>query len=333
MDSDKLLKLFRALSKRDSNALQAIAWEAIEDEKRKKHHLLARQLENILAQNPNGTDLNGIKQTPPIPRDNEKGFRLLDVKKLYHNWNDVILSRETESLLKQIVDENTQETLLATYGLKPKRKILFFGPPGTGKTLSAKVISSVLGYPLVLVRFDSVISSYLGETASNLRKIFDFTETGKSVVLFDEFDIIGKQRDDPTEHGEIKRVVNNFMLMIENYEGDSLLIASTNHPQLLDVGLWRRFDEVVYFGLPNKQSRKQIFDKYLRTFKKEPNFNLGTILDESNRFSGADIEQACVEALKREILVGKDTLSWRTLSDTVAKQRWRAKAKKVVKYE
>jgi SpoVK/Ycf46/Vps4 family AAA+-type ATPase len=231
------------------------------------------------------------------------------------------------------VYENNQETTLATYGLKPKRKILFFGPPGTGKTLSAKVISSVLGYPLILIRFDSVISSYLGETASNLRKIFDFIEAGRSVVLFDEFDIIGKQRDDPTEHGEIKRVVNNFMLMIENYEGDSLLIASTNHPQLLDVGLWRRFDEVVYFGIPDKQSRKQIFDKYLGTFKKDPNFNLGTILDESKNFSGADIEQACIEALKHEILAGKDMLSWETLFDTVVKQRWKARAKKVIKYE
>ena len=188
-------------------------------------------------------------------------------------------------------------------------------------------------YPLILVRFDSVISSFLGETASNLRKIFDFIETGKYVVLFDEFDIIGKKRDDPTEHGEIKRVVNNFMLMIENYEGDSLLIASTNHPQLLDVGLWRRFDEVVYFGLPDKKSRKQIFEKYLRNFKKEPDFNLGTILDETKRFSGADIEQACIEALKREILVGRDLLSWVTLSDTVSKQRWKAAVKKVVKYE
>ena len=125
--------------------------------------------------------------------------------------------------------------------------------------MAAKVISSVVGYPFVFIRFDSVISSFLGETASNLRKIFDFISEGKWIVLFDEFDIIGKQRDDPTEHGEIKRVVNNFMLMLENYDGDSIIISSTNHPHLLDMGVWRRFDDVVYFSLPDRKRRLLIF--------------------------------------------------------------------------
>ena len=146
--------------------------------------------------------------------------------------------------------------------MKPKQRILLCGPPGTGKTLSAKIISSVIGYPLVYVLFDSIISSFLGQTASNLRKIFNFIEDGKYVVLFDEFDMVGKKRDDPQEHGEIKRVVNNFMQMLDNYNGDSIIVAATNHQQLLDTAVWRRFDEVLLFDLPNTQQRKKLFEKY-----------------------------------------------------------------------
>jgi len=194
-------------------------------------------------------------------------------------------------------------------------------------------IRTVIGYPLILVRFDSVISSYLGETASNLRKVFDYMENGRWVVLFDEFDIIGKQRDDPTEHGEIKRVVNNFMLMLENYQGDSLIISSTNHPQLLDVAVWRRFDDVIFFDLPDKSRRKKIFDKYLRVMKKEVDFDLTNILEKTEKFSGSDIEQASIEALKMTILQGKDCLSLDTLTDSVIKHKKRYKSKKVIKYE
>ena len=217
--------------------------------------------------------------------------------------------------------------------IAPNFTMLLYGPPGTGKTLTAKVMSSIIGYPLVYVRFESVISSYLGETASNLRKIFDYMEKGKWVVLFDEFDIIGKQRDDPTEHGEIKRVVNNFMLMLENYEGDSMIMASTNHPHLLDIGVWRRFDEIIYFGLPDKERRKKIFEKYLKVMKKDKNFDLNKLSEESDRFSGADIEQVCIDALKMAILRGKDFVSFNDVKKAISKQKQKMQAKKGIKYE
>ncbi|HDH91447.1 MAG TPA: ATP-binding protein [Candidatus Aenigmarchaeota archaeon] len=253
---------------------------------------------------------------------------MLDVKKFFLNWDDVILAKKTEKVLRQIVNELEKEDILATYGLKPKRKILFYGPPGTGKTLTAKVLSSIIGYPLVFVRFESVISSYLGETASNLRKIFDFIEKGKWVVLFDEFDIIGKQRDDPTEHGEIKRVVNNFMLMLENYEGDSVIIAATNHPYLLDIGVWRRFDEIVYFDMPDKERRKKIFEKYLKVLKKEKDIDLDKISEETEGFSGSDIEQACIDALRKAIVDGKDYIDLSKLKEVILRQKDKIEAKR-----
>lgn len=328
-----MIKLFEAFTKKDEELFYKIAWDITEEEKRKKHHLLAEQLKRILTENTGTSHKNYSQQVPPIPRDNEKGFRLLDVKKFFMDWDDVVLAKETEEILRQIVKELEEEDVLATYGLKPRQKILFYGPPGTGKTLTAKVMSSIIGYPLVYVRFESVISSYLGETASNLRKIFDYIEKGKWVVLFDEFDIIGKQRDDPTEHGEIKRVVNNFMLMLENYEGDSVIMASTNHPHLLDIGVWRRFDEIIYFDLPDKERRKKIFEKYLRVLKKDKNFDLNKLSEESDNFSGADIEQVCIDALKMAILSGKDFVSFNDVKKAISKQKNKMQAKKVIKYE
>ena len=333
MNSELLIKLFEAFTKKDDELFYKIAWDITEEEKRKKHHLLAEQLKRILTENSVTLHKNYSQEIPPIPRDNEKGFRLLDVKKFFLDWDDVVLAKETEEILRQIVKELEEEDVLATYGLKPRQKILFYGPPGTGKTLTAKVMSSIIGYPLVYVRFESVISSYLGETASNLRKIFDYMEKGRWVVLFDEFDIIGKQRDDPTEHGEIKRVVNNFMLMLENYEGDSMIMASTNHPHLLDIGVWRRFDEIIYFGIPDKERRKKIFEKYLKVMKKDKIFDFKKLSEESDRFSGADIEQVCIDALKMAILSGKDFVSFNDVKKAISKQKQKMQAKKVIKYE
>ncbi|HDD44657.1 MAG TPA: ATP-binding protein [Candidatus Desulfofervidus auxilii] len=333
MKSEKLIKLFDSFVKKDTEQFYKVAWEIIEEEKKKRHYLLANKLKEILTNNSvflNRKTMSYQENIPPIPRDNEKGFKLLEIKKFFLDWDDVILPEKTKDILNQIVKELENEELLATYGLKPKRKILFYGPPGTGKTLTAKVLSSVIGYPLVFVRFEAVISSYLGETASNLRRIFDFIEKGRWVVLFDEFDIIGKQRDDPNEHGEIKRVVNNFMLMLENYEGDSVIIASTNHPHLLDVGVWRRFDEIVYFDMPDKERRKKIFEKYLRVLKKKKKnsiLNLDSLVEKTEGFSGADIEQVCIEALKKAILEGNDYIDILKLEDAISRQKEKISAR------
>lgn len=331
MNSKKKIEIFEAFVNKDDDAFYKIASEIIEEEEKGKHHLLAAQLRDILKEKSGVTNIKLIhtEEIPPIPRDNEKGFKLLDVKKFFLDWNDVILKKNTDIILKKIVQELENESILATYGLKPKRKILFYGPPGTGKTLTAKIMSSIIGYPLVYVKFESVVSSYLGETSSNLRKIFDYIEKGKWVVLFDEFDIIGKQRDDPTEHGEIKRVVNNFMLMLENYEGDSVIIASTNHPHLLDIGVWRRFDEIIYFELPDTEMRKKIFDKYLKVLKKKKNFDINKLSDETEGFSGADIEQVCLEALKTAILRGEDIVDINDAKEAISRK---TESMKLIKY-
>ena len=310
MRSDLLKKLFQAYAENDNKKFSLIAYEIINEEEKQNHKILASDLKKLLSSNQqtiinlnrnlNSNQLSGrYKTNIPIPRDTEKGFPLLEIKDNYYNFDDIVLDNQLKDRISYIIDEFRAKKLLNTYGLKPKNKILFCGPPGTGKTLCAKVISSTLNYPLVYVRFDSIVSSFLGQTATNLRKIFDFVENGEWVVLFDEFDIVGKKRDDPYEHGEIKRVVNNFMQMLDGYDGQSLIIAATNHQYLLDTAIWRRFDDILYFDMPDKIRKEQLFNKYLRVIKKSKDINIEKLVTLSNNFSPADIAQICEEARKK----------------------------------
>ncbi|MFX1384220.1 MAG: AAA family ATPase [Promethearchaeota archaeon] len=223
--------------------------------------------------------------------------------------------------MKNIIDEYLDFEVFKTYGLNPKQKILFCGPPGTGKTLSTKILSSILNLPLIYIRFDAIVSSYLGETANNLRKIFNFIDKGEWVVLFDEFDIIGKKRDDPHEHGEIKRIVNNFIQMLDNYMGKSILIAATNHHHLLDIAIWRRFDEIVYFKIPDEKLRILIFEKYTKVFNKNEDINFNELAKETKEFSPADIAQTCYEAIKKAILKNSKEINNNDLLLAIRNQR------------
>ena len=160
----------------------------------------------------------------------------------------MVIPPKVQVELEQVVKEYAYADELIGAGLKPKQRLLFYGPPGCGKTLAARVLAGVLGYPLAIVRFDAVVSSLLGETASNLRRVFEFVQPGNWVVLFDEFDAIGKDRDNPFEHGELKRLVNTLLQLMDSFTGQSLLIAATNHEALLDSAIWRRFEAIVPFS-------------------------------------------------------------------------------------
>lgn len=329
MRSELIREIFEAFAYGNKDKFLDIAYEVVQDEEKKHHHLLAKDLKDILKTISNGRNIsNGVAQSRykdvvPVPRDSEKGFPLFEIKEFFLDWTDVILEQDLMVALTQIVEEMRQASILASFGLKPKQKVLFCGPPGTGKTFSAQIISSVLGYRLVHIRFDSIVSSFLGETAANLRKIFDFINHGQWVVLFDEFDIIGKHRDDHHEHGEIKRVVNNFMQMLDGYSGESLLIATTNHHHLLDPGLWRRFDEILFFDLPDTDQRQRLFQKYLRVLDKARDINLDALVAETEGFSAADIAQVCQEALKKAILGDRQKVSGQELNWAIDQQKRR----------
>lgn len=265
----------------------------------------------------------GSKTELEIPTDSEKGFPLVHISEQFYSMDDLIIDLETKERIEYIISENKNFKKLLSYGLKPKQKILLCGPPGTGKTLASKVISSNIGYPFVYVIFDTLISSFLGQTATNLRKIFNFIEKGKFVVLFDEFDIVGKKRDDDQEHGEIKRVVNNFMQMLDTYNGESILIAATNHQHMLDKAIWRRFNEVLFFDLPNPSQRKLLFKKYLGVLKRDLNFDLKYFISNTKGYSAADIATICEDALRMSIISGQKLIHKTNLIWAIKEQKRR----------
>ncbi len=332
--SEQLKKLFSAFIERNSQEFLQIANEIINSEEKKNHHLLAKELRKILNNNSKNilnysNSHKRYKTNIPIPRDTEKGFPLLELREYTLSFNDIILDQESIDILNNIIEEYLYFDIFRTYGINAKQKILFCGPPGTGKTLSAKILSSILKFPLVYIRFDSIISSYLGETASNLRRIFNFIENGEWVVLFDEFDIIGKKRDDPYEHGEIKRIVNNFIQMLDNFRGKSLIIAATNHHYLLDIAIWRRFDEILYFKMPNESLRSLIFKHYTKIFKRNKDINYNELAKKGENLSPADIAQVCQETIKKAILKNSNEIKNDNILLAIKNQR----RKKLIIYD
>lgn len=330
MSNTELIKeLFLSFNNKDSEAFMQTAREYIDREKHKKHNIVAKELEMALfsAKTNNSFTERRFKTSAPIPRDSEKGFPLLEIQHPEEFFESLVLNNETKEQIEQIVREFKDADILATYNLSYKKKVLFCGKPGTGKTFSAKILSSVLNIPLVYIRFDAIISSYLGETATNLRKVFEFIETGTWIVLFDEFDIIGKNRDDYHEHGEIKRVVNNFLQMLDNFKGDSILLAATNHQNILDPAIWRRFDDVIYYELPNKKTREILFKNYLRSIKQEKNIKFLEIAELTEGLSPADIKMIVEEAMKLSIIQSQDCLTMKNIKDAVAKFSRRKKVK------
>lgn len=309
VQGDLLRQLFRGFSKRDNATFLTAAEAIIQEERLKNHRLLADDLERILM---NGTRQNGTTRQNDvmyeIPKDKERGFPLVEIATHDFDWDHLVVPEKTLSVLKQIANEHHRRDILATAGLKPQRRVLFFGPPGCGKTKAAQVMAAVLSYPLVTVRFDAVVSSYLGETAANLRRVFDFIQRGQWVVLFDEFDAIGKDRDNPFEHGELKRVVNSMLQMMDAFRGESLLIAATNHEGLLDKAVWRRFEAVIHFPKPTEQDRILLLRRFLRGFDTSK-VSLDTFARQMKQATGADLERFSLEAARFAILDGRNELT------------------------
>lgn len=326
--SDLIKQLFASFINNDNDGFMQAAREYIEREKRKKHNIAARELEKALFQiAPKSNGQKRFKTEIPIPRDSEKGFALLEIQHFDYDFDSLILSESTKKQLVRIIREFKDADILATYNLSYKKKILLCGLPGTGKSFTAKIISSVLDIPLIYIRFDAIISSFLGETAGNLRKVFDFIENGTWIVLFDEFDIIGKNRDDSHEHGEIKRVVNNFLQMIDNFKGDSIIFAATNHQNMLDSAIWRRFDAVIDYELPDESNRRLLYELYLRPLRKEKSIDINIAAAKSEKLSPSDIQMIAVEAMKTAIIDSRNCLSENDLETAIEQFIHREKVK------
>ena len=308
MANGKLLRrLIRSGTEGDLDAFRGVAKQVIAEERQKHHHLLANDLEAILYGRQCEPSTPAFRRLlPSIPEDRERGIALLALSEPARNFEDVILSRDNLDTVKEILREHNREEVLAAHGLRPSDRLLFCGPPGCGKTLTAEVIANELGRPLAVVRTDSVVSSFLGETAANLRKVFDFAAAYPTVMLFDEFDALGKEREDGSEHGELRRVVNAVLQMLDVYQGRSLIIAATNHEGMLDSAIWRRFEEVLYLEPPTTSQLCRLLRVKLRGVRYEFSPEEVTKRGWFKGDSHADVERVVLRAVKDMVLQGGD---------------------------
>jgi AAA+ superfamily predicted ATPase len=317
--ADLLKKLFSNFKHNDSDAFLTVAYEIIDDERKKNHDILADDLKKILI-NGNSIDKKALSTFKTnSPKDENKDAPLIETIYPEKYFADLVLKKEKKEQLNQIVIEFNNWDVLVSNGVYPTRKVLFFGPPGCGKTLSAQAISSEIGIPMLYVRFDAVVSSFLGETASNIRRVFDYAKNDSWIIFFDEFDAIGRSRNDLTEHGEIKRVVNTFLQQIDNFMGRSLVIAATNFEKSLDYAIWRRFDETIQFDQPSNDEKRILFSQKLRRFD-GPEHTFDSYIEDLKDFSHSDVEKVTQIIMKRCILDGRKIYTKKDVDYAIKKQ-------------
>jgi SpoVK/Ycf46/Vps4 family AAA+-type ATPase len=216
--------------------------------------------------------------------------------------SDLVLASKTRKVLDRVIREHKTIRDIRAHGLAPRKKLLLVGPPGTGKTMTASAIAGELSLPLFTVRLDRLITRYMGETAAKLRLVFDAIAQTRAIYLFDEFDSIGSERGLANDVGEIRRVVNSFLQMVEQDSSDSVIIAATNHPTILDRALFRRFDDIIRYMLPTEDEIKAALKAKIAGAKPGTQIQWARLASRAKGLSYADITRAAEDALKQALI-------------------------------
>lgn len=273
--------------------LQLAAHEA-----RSGHVALAREIQEIVTKE--RSKRNNILH---LNKYNE----LIDYQETDHRLSEMIINEELKERIYRIKNEFRRQDELKKHNLKNRRKILLVGPPGTGKTMTASVLSTELGMPLGTIMMDKMVTKYMGETSTKLRTIFEAISELQGVYLFDEFDAIGSKREQENDVGEMRRVVNTFLQLLEQDVSSSLIIAATNNISLLDAALFRRFDDVIFYDNPDEREIKSLVENKFAMF--ETSFDLESITQSAVGLSHAEISRACVDSMKEVILTDQKVVT------------------------
>ena len=286
----------------DDAHFYSVAMQVAAHEAKVGHGKLAEELRAMIDaaktyQSPNAS----VRKTIPIGKPRGELANLLEVSYPHARFVDIVLKPSVEDRLKRVIKEQHHLGKIRDYGLYPRRKLLLVGPPGTGKTLTASVLAGELGIPLFQVRLDALITKYMGETAGKLRQVFDAVRDARGIYFFDEFDAIGSQRGMANDVGEIRRVLNSFLQMIEQDHSNSIIIAATNHPEILDYALFRRFDDVVEYELPRMPQIIEVLKNSFGGFAHSID-DWGGLAREGEGLSYAEIARAAEDAIKDAII-------------------------------
>jgi SpoVK/Ycf46/Vps4 family AAA+-type ATPase len=300
---DQVKALVRSHAEGDDERFYAIAMQVAAQAARQGHSRFALELRNLVDQAKARSKAATGQRTKPVPIVQPRGelTGLLTATYPTTRLSDLALDDVVRSRIDSVLLEQRQRERIHQHGLSPLRKLLLVGPPGTGKTMTAAALAAELGLALFTIQLDGLITKYLGETAAKLRLIFDEIQQTRAVFLFDEFDALGGERTARNEVGEIRRVLNSFLLFLEQDESESIIVAATNHPTLLDRALFRRFDSVIQYVLPSPEIAARVIRARLAVLDTS-HLDWSKVLDAVRGLSHADVARASEHAAKKTIL-------------------------------
>ena len=293
--SDLVKALLHSHQRGDDAGFRRAAKELIDEERRKRHDLVADQLEAILEEPGQRSRPLQVSSLRPLPKTRDD-LALISLEEPRLSFQDLVLPDSAIAVFDSLIEEFRQRSALRAHGVAPRSSLLLVGPPGCGKSASAEAMAGELGIPVARIRLATVVSSYLGETARNLEQIFGFLDVGSWVLIFDEFDMLGRERGDRADHGELRRVVAAMLQVVDEHRGNSLFVATSNHPALLDSAVWRRFDELIELPIPNASARAEILVLNLRSVRHD--FDVSGAAEEMEGFSAAEVEAVALDAIR-----------------------------------
>ena len=294
--ADQILSLIRNHVNNDDTQFRKVALQISAVEARNGHAIIARTIQELLRQK------NTSSGTVRLVSKNKEVDDLLLQLETYDDIKSLILSNSVEEKLDRIIKEYLKKETLRKYGLVNRRKLLLYGASGTGKTMTASVLAKEFNLPFFVVRTEKVVTKFMGETGQKLGRIFDFIDEVPAVYLFDEFDAIGSQRGMDNEVGEQRRILNTFLQLLERDDSDSFIIAATNNIESIDKAMFRRFDDVIEYSLPDREQRLALLHEYLYAAK-DLDFALAESLFEG--MSHAEIKMLCSDIFKESLLNDK----------------------------
>ncbi len=292
--SDLLISLVRAALSGDQKNLKATIESIIAEERAKQHNVLADRLHRFLGLNGSANGARFLQQDVDT-RARDLIHEVTPRKRI----EDLVLAAVCRRSCDELIEEQSRADVLRTYGLEPRHRVLLVGPPGNGKTSLAEAIAESLAVPFFVVRYDAIIGSYLGETAVRLRRVFDYARTTPCVLFFDEFDAVGKERGDIHETGEIKRVVTSLLMQVDELPSYTVVIAATNHSELLDRAVWRRFQLRLNLPAPTHDDLKKFLDKFTKDMGENLGHSPEVLANKLGSISYAEAEQFCLDIRRR----------------------------------
>lgn len=295
--ADLIVSLVKAGSENDQRLLRSTVEALAAEERAKHHHVLAKKLEENLST----TRTNQNNSEVVRSYDGGHGGLLYEIEPR-RKMDSLFLEEATLQAVSELIEEQGRKDILRSYGLEPRHRVLFSGPPGNGKTSLAEGIASELMVPLFVVRYEAVIGSFLGETSGRLKRLFDFARTHQCVLFFDEFDTLGKERGDTHETGEIKRVVSSLLLQIDSLPSHVVVITATNHAELLDRAVWRRFQLRLNLPAPTLQQKVDWFKKFENRLGSKLGILPKSLASQLNTDNFSDLEEFCEDVHRRYVL-------------------------------